>query len=70
MALGTFPKVDSEIYNDNPKSLSQEVRFELAEAFVNALRKAPVTDYKTIYPGHDQPFHIGVTNGKPFFRPV
>lgn len=72
MALGTceINSVNSEIFNFDPRKLSQEERFNLAEAFENALRKVPLTDYKTIYPGHDEPWHIGVINGKPFFRSV
>ncbi|TFG19489.1 MAG: hypothetical protein EU529_16260 [Promethearchaeota archaeon] len=69
MALGTC-KVNLEIFNFDPRSLSQEERFDLAEVFENALKKVPLSDYKTIYPGHDEPWHIGVINGRPFFTSV
>ena len=40
----------------------------MAEAFENALKKVPLTDYRAVYPGHDYRFHIEVNNGIPLFE--
>jgi len=58
------------ICNYDPKNLSREEKYELADAFENALKKVPLTDYRTIYPGHDYAFHIGVNNKVPLFEIV
>ncbi len=55
------------ICNYDPKNLSEEERFKLADAFEFALRKIHPTDYRTIYPGHDYSFYIEVNDGNPLF---
>ncbi len=76
MALGNLISRESfcqkypYLCNCDPKNLSKEEKYELADAFENALKKIPLTDYRTIYSGHDYSYHIGVNNKIPLFEVV
>ncbi|MFX1445531.1 MAG: hypothetical protein ACFFHV_19105 [Promethearchaeota archaeon] len=76
MGLGDLYWEEMRIYsqayplmcNSSLKEFTKDERDELADAFCNALKKVPTTDFRTIYPGHDEWFLIEINNGIPLFE--
>jgi len=65
-----LPHKYRDIFNLDPNDLTRQERVTLAETFVNALKKVPTTNYRTIYPGHDYSSHIEINNGVPLLVDV